>query len=126
VTRAANAGHKSILQAWRAQQINQGSCPSHVPQSPFASVSTVSRGHPSLVSPVEPYFYLNRGHNIHLTILCDEVWMCKAALSVDANFARAGFNSILACSDTVEPEEAAAEAMLNYKVYKTDKGRCKN
>jgi hypothetical protein len=42
--------------------------------------------------------------------------VCNAALSVTAEYAIV-LGLISASSDTVEPEEAAAEAMLN-KVYK--------
>ncbi len=52
-TRAAKAGQKSLVPSQRTKQRKDAS--SFVPhESPFASVSTVSRGHPSLVSLVLP------------------------------------------------------------------------
>ncbi len=50
-SRTTKEGQKSLVPAWRAQKANQRRTPYIVLlESPFASVSTVSRGHPSLVS----------------------------------------------------------------------------
>jgi hypothetical protein len=50
LTRAAKAGQKSLVATQWAQRTNQGRTPWVLLESPFASVSTVSGGHPSLVS----------------------------------------------------------------------------
>jgi hypothetical protein len=50
-TRAAKAEQKSLVSARQAQQTNkEGPLSLVLFESPFASVSTVSRGHPSLAS----------------------------------------------------------------------------
>jgi hypothetical protein len=49
--RAANAGQKSVVPAQHSKEQTKEGPPSFVLfESPFDSISTVSRGHPSLVS----------------------------------------------------------------------------
>ncbi len=52
LTRGAEAGQKSSVPARRDKRTNQGRIPFSFVlfESPFSSVSTVSRGHPSLLS----------------------------------------------------------------------------
>jgi hypothetical protein len=53
-TRAAKAGQKSLVPAPRAQSTNQLKDSFVILESPFASVSAVSRGHPTLMYLVAP------------------------------------------------------------------------
>jgi hypothetical protein len=78
LTRAAKAGQKSLVPARQAQRNNQVRTPFHFVlfESPFASVSTVSKGHPSLVSLV---FTWSRRDFFYPSVRAVQGWFYLAA-----------------------------------------------
>jgi hypothetical protein len=76
LTSAAKTEQKSLVPARQAQRTNQGRGPLLyvLLESPFASVSTVSRGHPSLVSLCKPLTYAIPWHFVWF--ICGIKMMC--------------------------------------------------